>query len=625
MIEPENTTKEKKALPKKVLEVSLTIIAVGSVVYHMVSTQELLLSTTGHLSVHLFFIISLVLLGSLTRNTRLWPLVLLLYAAAIAGVLYMLINRAELELRYGFPETIDVVVGVILVFAVLESCRRSMGLAVPILASLFILYGLYGHFLPDVIRSYKTGFTLLFYQLALDGIYGTLLSISANYVFLFVVFGGVLQAAGISRLFEEIGALVGRVSRSGPAMVAVVGSGLIGSVTMSPSANIAITGSYSIPLMKTAGYKPHQAAAIEGAASTGGQIMPPVMSSVAFIMSSITGIPYIRIIGAALIPAILYFVSTGVYAHLQALKLDLKPLRGEVNWRELILESRLLLVPIAVIVWLLVHRFTPTFTVFWGIIAIVVMGSVRPKTRPSLREWLAGFTYGATTGAQVGISLAALGAVVKVVTMTGLAQRLPGIVETLSAGNMLVALGLIALVTLILGCGVPTPAAYLIVAMTTAPVLIQSYHLSLLQAHYFVFYYAVIAMLTPPVAPAAFVSSALAGSPFMKTALEQVKPAIAGFIIPIAFIWAPAILGEPKNLISEILLLLCLTGAIILFQAAFVGHLMRTTTTPERGLCALFGLLILAAIIMQNVPLAVLGVLLGVGVAFYQSRRSNGS
>jgi len=200
-----------------------------------------------------------------------WPVVLLLFAAALASVFYMLTNRAELELRYGFPETTDVVIGVILVIAVLESCRRSMGLSIPILATVFILYGLFGHYLPDAVRSYESGFEILFYQLALDGIYGTLLSISANYVFLFVVFGGVLQAAGISGLFEEIGTLVGRTSTSGPAMVAVVGSSIIGSVTMSPSANIAITGSYSIPMMKNAGYKPHQAAAIEGAASTGGQ------------------------------------------------------------------------------------------------------------------------------------------------------------------------------------------------------------------------------------------------------------------------------------------------------------------------------------------------------------------
>ncbi|MDP2644219.1 MAG: TRAP transporter fused permease subunit, partial [Desulfobacterales bacterium] len=584
MTETKNSPAKKETLPEKVLGISLAVIALGAVAYHMISTQELLLSTTGHLSIHLFFILSLVMLGSLRTNTTLWPLVLLLFAAALASVYYMLTNRAELEFRYGFPETTDVFVGVLLIIAVLESCRRSMGMSIPILACLAILYGLFGYHLPAAVRSYQTGFTLLFYQLALDGIYGSLLSLSANYVFLFVVFGGTLQAAGISRLFEEIGILVGRASRSGPAMVAVVGSAIIGSVTMSPSANIAITGSYSIPLMKTAGYRPHQAAAIEGAASTGGQIMPPVMSSVAFIMSSITGIPYVRIIGAALIPAILYFISTGVYAHLQALKLGLKPLRGEVNWRELLLESRLLIVPIAVIAGLLVLRFTPTFTVFWAILSVIAMGLLRPGTRPSWRDWVKGFTSGATTGAQVGISLAALGVVVQIVSMTGLAQRLPGIVELFSGGNLILALGLIAAVTLVLGCGVPTPAAYLIVAMTTAPILIQNFHLSLLQAHYFVFYYAVIAMLTPPVAPAAFVASALAGAPFMQTALEQVKPAIAGFIIPLAFIWAPAILGEPKNLVLEVVLILCLTGAIILFQAAFVGYLTRAATVIERFL-----------------------------------------
>ncbi|MFQ5826969.1 MAG: TRAP transporter permease, partial [Dehalococcoidia bacterium] len=548
-------------MPQKILTAALATIALGAVAYHMTTTQYLLVSTTAHKSLHLAFILSLVLLGSLRKSTKLWPATLLLYAAGLVGVGYMLLFEAELEERYGFPTLEDLAVGVVLIVVVLEATRRGMGLAIPILAMFFIGYASFGHYLPPVIRAYDTDFDQLFHVLTTDGIYGTLLGISANYIFLFVVFGGLLQALGISRLFREIGILVGRAIKSGPAMMAVVGSGLIGSVTMSPSANIAITGSYTIPLMKSAGYKPHQAAAIEAAASTGGQIMPPIMSTAAFLMASMTGIAYVRVIAAGFVPALLYFFAVGIYAHLQALKLGIVSVRERINWRELLLESRLFLVPVGVIVSLLVLGFTPMYTVFWAMIALIVMGLIRGSTRPSFRQWVDGFINGAVMGAQIGLSLAALGIVVKVVTITGLGIRLPGIVETLSGGNFLPAMGLIALVTLILGTGVPTPAAYILVALITAPVVIEVFGLSLLQAHYFVFYFAVMSMLTPPVAPAAFVSSALAGSTFMRVAVEQVKPALAGFVLPLAFIWTPMVLGEPKNIWEEMPMLLSLMAA----------------------------------------------------------------
>ncbi len=608
-------------MSKKALAISLATISLAAIAYHMISTQYLVVGSAAHRDIHLFFLLSLVLLASLREKTKLWPVVLIIYAAGLVAVGYMLFYTEELELRYGLPTVTDAIIGGILVVVVIEACRRAMGLAIPILCVLFIAYALFGHYLPPLIRSYKVDFDVVSYQLAVEGVSGTLLGISANYVFLFVVFGGILQAAGISRLFREIGILVGRAIKSGPAMIAVVGSAMIGSVTMSPTANIAITGSYTIPLMKRSGYQPHQAGAIEAAASTGGQIMPPVMGTAAFLMASITGISYVRVLGAALVPAILYFLSVGIYAHLQALRLGIKAIPGQVNWRELVLESRLLLIPVGIIAGLLMMRFTPMYTIFWAVIAVIVMGLIRPKTRPSLRQWIDGFTDGATTGARVGISLAALGIVVKVVGATGLAQRLPGIVDTLSGGNFLIALALIAFVTLILGCGMPTPAAYLIVAVTTAPVLVQLFGLSLLQAHYFVFYYAVIAMLTPPVAPAAFVSSALAGSTFMKTAVEQVKPAVAGFIVPLAFIWMPIVLLETGgSLWFQGLMILCLIGAILLLQAAFVGYFFRGTTAFERASCAILGVMILAGVVWQSLPLAIGGVLLAVILTLYQIR-----
>ncbi|UCF57436.1 MAG: TRAP transporter fused permease subunit [Deltaproteobacteria bacterium] len=559
----------------KVIDIAITLVAMAMVVYHLISTQYLLLGPIEHQNTHLGFSLILVFLSSLKKSRRLWPLTLAFLLCAVLAVTYIQVFYIDLENRMEFPMVWDLVIGALLIVAVLEGTRRALGLVLTAVALFFIAYALFGQYLPRPFGIFPISVTQLVYELStgFTGIYGVVLSVSANYIFLFVLLGGILKVAGGPRFFREIGLVVGRMLKGGPAMTAVVGSSLVGSVTGAPSANIAITGSFTIPLMKQSGYRPEQAGAIEAAASTGGQIMPPVMSAAAFLMAGITGISYARVMLAALLPAILYYISIGLYVQLQAMKMNLRPLSGErANLREILLSAPSFIVPLIVIIVLFVIGYTPMYVGFWAVVTSFALGLVRKETRPSLTQWVEGFTSGAVMGAAIGVSCAAIGVMVKVLTMTGLGIRLPAIVEAWSGGNLFLALIMVMFASLILGCGVPTAPAYIMVAIAGAPVLLKL-GLTVLQAHFFVFYFAVMSMLTPPVAPAAVVSSSLARTSFMKTAIEEIKPAIAGFLVPFMIIWCPILIMEPQaSLLLGLLRLLALIIAIICIQVGINDH-----------------------------------------------------
>lgn len=557
------------------------------VAYHLTSTQYMLLSPIEHQTTHLGFSLLLVYLGSLYKTRKYWPLTLAFLLCAIVAIGYIQVFYIDLEDRMEFPTTWDLIIGGLLIVTVLEATRRALGLVLTSVALFFIAYAIFGQYLPRPFGIFPIPPTQLIYELStgFTGIYGIVLSVSANYIFLFVLLGGILKVSGGPRFFHEIGLVVGRMLRGGPAMTAVVGSSLVGSVTGAPSANIALTGSFTIPLMKQAGYRPEQAGAIEAAASTGGQIMPPVMSAAAFIMAGITGIPYAKVMLAAILPAIFYYISIGLYVQLQAMKMNLSPLSDQrANIREILLSAPNFVVPLIVIIVLFIIGYSPMYVGFWGVVTSFALGLVRKETRPSLTEWLSGFTSGATMGAAIGVSCAAIGVMVKVLTMTGLGIKLPAIIEAWSGGNLLLALIMVMIACLILGCGVPTAPAYIMVAIVGAPVLLKS-GLSILQAHFFVFYYAVMSMLTPPVAPAAVVASSLSGTSFMKTAVEEIKPAIAGFLVPFMIIWCPILILEPRGSLPVALLkLFALIIAVICVQVGINDYYLVLCRLFERVL-----------------------------------------
>jgi len=343
--------------------------------------------------------------------------------------------------------------------------------------------------------------------------------------------------------------------------------------------------------MKKAGYKPEQAGAIEAAASSGGQIMPPVMGAAAFAMSGITGIPYLHIVVAAVIPAILYFVVLGLYAQFQATKLNLPNMVEPIDFREMLLRAPLFLIPIGLIVYFLIIGNTLMYSAFWGIISSILLSLARKQTRSSLKIWAEGFTKGALAGAQIGMSCACIGMVV----------------ETWSGGNMGIALLIIMVISIILGMGVTTLAVYVLVAMVTAPVLMKM-GMPLLSAHFFVFFYALFSMVTPPIGMGAVIASKLAGADYLKTASEAVKAAIAGFVLPFLIIWNPVLLLKPVGspLLIAIRIVACLI-VLIALEATLVNCYLAIMRLWERVVLGISVAAIMGYFITEILPLLIAG------------------
>jgi TRAP transporter 4TM/12TM fusion protein len=606
-------------------EIAVKIVGIAMAVYHMVSSQYIFLGDIEQRNIHLGFALLLIFLTSLRGNIRIakiWALLLAAFSAI--AVIYVAVFYVDLEMRAMFNTTMDLIIGVILIVVVIEATRQAFGVVLPLVALFSVAYFFLGHFLPGFLRTAELlpSKVIPALSIGLTGIYGVALGVSASYIFLFVLFGSILQVSGATGFFIEVGKLVGRRIRSGPAMSAVVTSALVGTTTGSIGANIVTTGSFTIPLMKSVGYKPECAGAIEAAASNGGQIMPPVMGAAAFAMAGITGIPYLSIALAAAIPAIVYFGLVGLYAFLQAAKLGIRPRVETVNYREMFLRAPLFIVPLGLIIYLLFLGKPLMYCAFWASICAIALSLIRGSTRPSLKRWVDGFTQGAIAGAQIGAACACLGLILETMTGTGLGIKLPELVEAWSGGNMLVALMITSIASIILGMGVSTIGVYLLVAMVTAPILLRM-GLGTLQAHFFVFFYAVFAMVTPPVGMGAILASKVAGARYLPTANEAVKASLGGFLLPFLIVWNPELVlessGSPFWLVSFRLI----TCGILLIalETSFVGYYIRITQSWERIALCLSGLCLVAYFIEQNIMLSFVGSGIFVAITIEQLAR----
>lgn len=572
----------------------LPALAVAIVAYQMVEVVYLLLEPWDFLNAHLTFALVLAYLPLLKTNKRDRPFILALLLLSLVATGYIHLHRGELEMRQGFPTALDTIVGAVLIVCILEACRRTTGSAVPILALVFIGYALFGRYLPGPLHTWEFTPAKIIAALTtnLTGVYGMLLEISAYYIFLFVVMGGILQVTAANTFFNIIGSIAARV-RGGPAMSSVMTSALVGTTLGSTDANVALTGSFTIPLMKKSGYAPHQAAAIEAAASNGGMIMPPVMGAAAFVMANFIGVPYFTVVIAAILPALLYFFSVGLYVYLTAIKMDIKPTRlavGKGIIKDLLVTAPGFLTPLVLITVLLGHGFSPRYAAFWGVVAVLATGLLMPGRRPSLRQWIQGVTNGALTGAGIAVSIASVAMIVEMLTLTGLGYRLPGVVEAWSQGSLPLALVITAIASLILGMGVPPTPAYLIVAIMAAPVLVKL-GVPLLTAHLFVFYFAVMSMVTPPVAPAAVVGARLAETGYLKTSIESAKVAAVGFLVPFIFVASPIFILQPETTGTSWIITSIVAGLlmVVCIQAALVNCFLTKLRPIERGISLVGG------------------------------------
>lgn len=572
----------------------VTVLSVGMVSYQMLSTQVFLQDTIPHLNTHLGLSLLVVFFtGVLTAKKTTGKVVSLVFVFfALACYLYIQFQWKELQMRAYFNTTADLIVGVVLMLLALEATRRELGLFLPLLILCIVLYPFLGHLLPEPFYCHSLGLkkTISKQVMALESGMFQFLSVSTNYIFLFILFGSLLQALGGTTFFIEVAKLISRRVRGGPAMMAVVSSAMVGTITGSGAANVVITGTFTIPLMKSYGYKPEHAAAIEAAASNGGQIMPPVMGMVAFGMAGITGIPYVHICAMAVLPALLYFFCCGTYVYILSCKLGIKKLTN-VNERlginEILKSSTWFVVPFTVIVVLLIKGLSVMYVAFWANIALIALAIIHGK---KISDIVKGLVDGARAGSGIAASVAAVGMIATTFTTSGLGVKLASGIEMWSGGNLFVALLIVWAVCILLGCVGLSLTAYIIVSIFAVAPLVRM-GIPKEVAHFFVMYAAVFSYLTPPVAVVALIAARVAGGSYVKTAIEATKAAFAAYILPFLFVYSPILVLKPKEQFIEGLSVLSTIIGLIGFQGFFVGHLIGQCSLLQRILAGVGALL----------------------------------
>ncbi len=504
--------------------------------------------------------------------------------------LYILLFEEELHLeRASIPILRDHIVSACAVVIVLIGTQRVMGWIIPAMSLIFISYALFlGKFIPGLFNFAGVALGRLLYRMYLtdEGIFGMICTVSSTYVYIFILFGAFLVKSGASKFMIELSqSLTGRTV-GGPAKIAVVSSGFMGSVSGSPVANVMTTGSVTIPMMKQIGLRPAFAGAVEAAASTGGQLMPPIMGSGAFIMASWTGISYLKIIAVSAIPAIMYFLSVMFFVHIEVLKLGIKPLNKEEipELKKVLKEGADFLIPIALLVFLLVEGFTPTYAGTIATFAIVAVSWFRKKNRMGLRDILDALYIGAKNSISTCAMLMCAGMVIGIVGLTGMGVTFSGMIIDLSGGHLSVALILVMLASLILGMGLPVTASYVFLAVLAAPSL-ENMGISLLAAHLIIFWFSQDALVTPPVCLASFAAAGIAGSKPMETGFISWKLAKGLYIIPFLFAYTPILFEGP--LYEVLITAVSATLGLLAFTATLERHLVRTLFLWETVLIGL--------------------------------------
>lgn len=523
---------------------------------------------------------------------------------SLASGLYIILNMDAIIDRAGMPSTLDIVFGAVTILLVLEMTRRIIGLALVIVSVLFLLYCFFGPYLPEAIahRGYDIERVTAHMYTTLEGIYGVPIGVSATFVILFVIFGAFLEATKTGDFFINIANSIAGKARGGPAKVAVISSAFFGTISGSAVANVVGTGTYTIPLMKRTGYAPHFAASVEAVASSGGQLMPPVMGAAAFVISEMTGESYLKICLAAVIPSLLYYMGLFSAVHVEARRISLRGLRNDEVppfWGTLKSQGYLAISALVLIYFLAVQLTSPSFAAFWAIIASIILSSIKRSTRLDLRGLIKALEMGAKGALSVVAACAAAGIVVGVVTLTGLGLKFSGAIITLAHGNIYLTLFFTMISSLILGMGLPTTAAYIICAILAVPAL-TNLGINVLGAHLFVFYFAIISAITPPVALAAYAGAGIAKSDPMKTGWTACRIGLAAFIVPYMFVFNPALLMQGNIFQVVWVSLTALLGTIFL-ACSTIGWLFAPLSKWERPLLFITAILLIEPRVLTDI------------------------
>jgi TRAP transporter 4TM/12TM fusion protein len=516
-----------------------------------------------------------------TRGDWAWAVV------SVLPCLYVLRNVHELTERWEgvHPVTLpQVVVGTVLVIAVLEASRRAVGFWFFVTTLAFMAFLVLAPWMPGFLRSPRAysypRLIEMFYLYADEGVLGSLTGISSNILMIFILFASFMLYSGVGQFFMDISvALAGRF-RGGPAKVAVLSSGLYGTISGSSVADCYATGSFTIPLMKKIGYKPEIAGAIEACASCGGPLMPPIMGAGAFIMAELTGVPYSQIIVAAALPAVLYYVGIMATVHWEALKQNIGTMKADIPPLITLARRALLFTPFVIVVYFLEVGYSPSKAALYSLLAAIVVSWFAGDQPMTPRRIFDTMGEAMRSGVIVATVLAASGLIVAAMSRTGVALAFSSAVINLSGGHLVVALFLIFLVVSVLGTGIPTTPAY-ILAVTVGSAAMQKLGVDILAAHLFVFYYAVLADVTPPVAVTAFAGAQMAGADPMRTGWQASRIAISGFLAPFLFVYQPALLWRGPFTDIAILFVSAVVG-ISALSAAAAGYMFRPLTWPQR-------------------------------------------
>ncbi len=617
---------------RKTVAPTASVIAVVLTLFQIYSTGGFgVLPTSIQRGTHLALIMTLVFLWRPAFRYRegkeplpmfLLDLCLAVLALAIGAYIIMENDYIMDRLRYVDPLTdMDWFLGVSCVLLVLEITRRTAGLPLVIVSVVFLLYAFFGQYLPGGLRHNGIYTPDLLEQLFLttDGIYGVPLAAAAGMIYAFVMFGAFLEKANMSALFMDLACLLTRRSQGGPAKVAIFASALFGTISGSAPANVYGTGTFTIPLMKRVGYSPSFAGAVEAVASTGGQMMPPIMGAAAFIMADLIGVGYLEIAKAALLPSLLYYLALLAMIHFEAVNKNIGRLPEEQipSTRSVMIRMYYLL-PLVILVTAMLMGRSVVSCALIGIVAILVLSVFRAETRFDLKRLTGALEQAARNALMISSCCACAGIVVAVIALTGVGYKFINFVTMLAGDSLLLLMICLMLTSMILGMGVPTSPAYIIVAALGAPALVKA-GVPVIAAHMFVFYYAILSAITPPVCVASFSGAAIAEANAMKTGWVSVKLGIVAFIIPFMFAYQPALMLQGDALTVGRAVVTSIVGVLGL-SGGMQGYFVSRCHSWERLLLIAGGLMLIDSGSMTDVT----GVAFMAGVGILQwMRRKN--
>ncbi|WLR57706.1 TRAP transporter permease [Mesobacillus subterraneus] len=553
-------------------------------------------------SIHLGFALALIFLLFPARKKNLkvkkvawYDLLLALIAIAVGAYWPVMID--ELVNRVGRLTPVDFYIGIAAILLVLEATRRTVGLPIMIIAAIFMAYALFGPYMPGFLAHRGLDLESLVQTMffTTEGILGTPLGVSSTFIFLFLLFGAFLVKTGVGQYFNDLAVAVAGKSTGGPAKVAIFSSALQGTISGSSVANVVTSGSFTIPMMKKLGYRKEFAGAVEAAASTGGQLMPPIMGAAAFLMVEFIGggITYWEIAKAATIPALLYFSGIWIMTHFEAKRIGLRGLSDEeMPDRKEVLKKIYLLLPILIVILLMVSGMSIMRAALWSILSTIVVSAFSKETRIGFKDAIDALVDGARTALGVAAATAAAGIIVGVVTKTGLGLKLANGLLDLSGGYLIPTLMLTMVAAIVLGMGSPTTANYVITSTIAAPAIILL-GVPDLSAHLFVFYFGIIADITPPVALAAFAAAGVSGGEPLRTGINSAKLAIAAFIIPYMFVLSPQLLMINTTWTELIWVVFSAISGMLAIGAGVIGYWLRKLQWWERVLGIVGGIMLI--------------------------------